>query len=395
MVPPAAAVLAILRDALPTGAPLHAPIFEGREWEYVKDCIDTGWVSTAGGYVDRFEQLIRDRVRSSDAIVAVNGTAALHVLLVATGVEAGNEVIMPALTFVATANAVAQAGATPHFAEIERTTLGIDPARLDAHLTTVGEVRGGVLYNKKTGARIRAIVAVHVFGHPCDLGGLGAVARKFNLDLLEDAAESLGSIQGGMPTGAIGRAGILSFNGNKTITTGGGGAIVTNDTALGDRIRHLATTAKKPHAWNYEHDAVGFNYRMPNINAALGCAQIELLDRFVTEKRGLADWYRDHLQSVGGATFVDEAPGNRSNFWLNAVLLEDEAQRDQLLEDAHTHNIGLRPAWKPMHRLPMYVDCPRSDLSVTEDICARLVNLPSGVGAAREIARQISGDASS
>ena len=392
---PAAAMLTILRDALPSGAPLHAPVFEGREWEYVKDCLDTGWVSTAGEYVDRFEHLIRDRVGSSDAIAAVNGTAALHVLLVAIGVEAGDEVIIPALTFVATANSVAHVGATPHFADIERTTLGLDPARLDAYLTVVGEVRGDVLCNKMTGAPIRAIVAVHVFGHPCDMGGLGTVARKFNLDLLEDAAESLGSIHGGTPTGAIGRAGILSFNGNKTITTGGGGAIVTNDAALGDRIRHLATTAKKSHAWAYEHDAVGFNYRMPNINAALGCAQIELLDRFVTEKRGLADWYRDRLQSVGGAEFVDEAPGNHSNFWLNAVLLDDQAQRDQLLEDAHTHNIGLRPAWRPMHRLPMYAGCPRSDLSVTEDICARLVNLPSGVGTAREIAQQISGAASS
>lgn len=389
---PSAAVLAILRDALPEGAPLHAPVFEGREWEYVKDCLDTGWVSTAGGYVDRFEQLIRDRVGSGDAIAAVNGTAALHVLLAAIGVEAGDEVIVPALTFVATANAVAHTGATPHFADIERTTLGLDPARLDTYIMAVAEVSGDVLYNRKTGARIRAIVAVHVFGHPCDMDGLGAVARKYKLDLLEDAAESLGSIHDGTPTGAIGRAGILSFNGNKTITTGGGGAIVTNDTALGDRIRHLATTAKTPHAWAYEHDAVGFNYRMPNINAALGCAQIELLDRFIMEKRGLADWYRDRLQSVGGVEFVDEAPGNRSNFWLNAVLLEDQAQRDRLLAEARAHKIGLRPAWRPMHRLPMYVNCPRSDLSVTDDICARLVNLPSGVESAREIARQFDGD---
>lgn len=384
-VSPAAAVLEILRHSLPSGTPLHAPVFEGREWEYVKDCLDTGWVSTAGGYVDRFEKLICERIGCRDAITAVNGTSALHVLITAIGVEAGDEIIMPALTFVATANAVAHAAATPHFADVERRTMGLDPAALDAYLTSVTEIHDKACFNTNTGARIRAIVAVHVFGHPCDMDGLSAVARKFNLDLLEDAAESLGSDIGGTPIGALARAGVLSFNGNKTITTGGGGAIVTNDTVLGNRIRHLATTAKKPHAWAYEHDAVGFNYRMPNINAALGCAQIELLDRFIEEKRGLAGWYRDRLKSVRGAEFVDETPGNRSNFWLNAVLLENQSQRDHLLEQAHALGIGLRPAWQPMHRLPMYANCPRGELSVTEDICARLVNLPSGVETAREV----------
>ena len=350
--------------------------------------MDTGWVSPAGDYVDSFEKLIRNQVGSRAAVATVNGTTALHVLITAIGVEPGDEIIMPALTFVATANAVAHAAATPHFADIERSTMGLDPANLDAYLTKVAEVRNQACFNRETGARIRAIVAVHVFGHPCDLDGLAAVARRFNLVLLEDAAESLGSDFCGKPTGAIARAGILSFNGNKTITTGGGGAVVTNDTALGNRIRHLATTAKKPHAWLYEHDAVGFNYRMPNINAALGCAQMERLDRFIEEKRRLADWYRKRLQLVRGVEFVDETPGNRSNFWLNAILLEDEAQRDQLLEQAHALDINLRPAWQAMHHLPMYAKCPRSDLSVTEDICKRLLNLPSGVETAREVASQ-------
>jgi perosamine synthetase len=384
-VSPAQAVLALLRDALPSGAPLHAPVFEGREWEYLKDCLDTGWVSSVGQYVDRFEQQICDRVGCTNAIATVSGTAALHALLAATGIGQGDEVILPALTFVATANAVMHAGAMPHFADIERTTLGIDPARLEAQLAASGEIRDGALYNRETGARVRAIVAVHIFGHPCDMEGLGAVARKFHLDLLEDAAESLGSLLSGRPTGAIGRAGILSFNGNKTVTTGGGGAIVTDDEALGKRIRHLTTTAKIPHAWTYEHDAVGFNYRMPNINAALGCAQMELLDRFLAEKRHLADWYRDRLCPLGGVEFVDEAAGNRGNFWLNAILMDTRAERDRLLSEAHAHGIGLRPAWRPMHQLPMYTGCPRGALSVTEEICDRLVNLPSGVNAARQI----------
>lgn len=384
-VSPEAALLSILQGALPSGAPLHAPVFEGREWEYVKDCIDTGWVSSIGAYVDRIEQMICERMAATNAIATVNGTTALHALLVATGTGLGDEVILPALTFVATANAVVHAGAKPHFSDIERGTLGLDPVCLDAHLSAIVEMRDGVPFNRDTGSRISAIIAVHVFGHPCNLDGLDRVAKKFNLDLFEDAAESLGSLYGGRPTGVIGRAGVLSFNGNKTVTTGGGGAIVTNDQELGACLRHLTTTAKKPHPWVYDHDAVGFNYRMPNINAALGCAQLELLDRFISEKRALAGWYRDRILPLASVEFIDEAPESRSNFWLNAVLLRDCNARDSLLEAAHSHGIGLRPAWRPMHELPMYADCPQSDMSVTNDICARLVNLPSGVEAARQI----------
>lgn len=382
---PTTAVLAILRDVLPSGAPLHAPVFEGREWEYVKDCLDTGWVSSVGAYVDRIEDMICDRTAAATAIATVNGTAALHALLVASGVGSGDEVIMPALTFVATANAVVHSGARPHFSDIGRDTLGLDPVCLDAYLAEITEMRDGAPFNRKSGARIGAIVAVHVFGHPCDMDGLSRVAENYRLNLFEDAAESLGSLYGGRPTGAIGRAGVLSFNGNKTVTTGGGGAIVTNDGELGARLRHLTTTAKKPHAWEYDHDAVGFNYRMPNINAALGCAQLERLDEFISEKRALAGWYRDRFTPLDGVEFIDEANDGRSNFWLNAILLGDRTTRDALLEAAHRNHIGLRPAWRPMHELPMYADCPRSDLPVTEDICARLVNLPSGVEAARQI----------
>ena len=379
------AVADILVSALPDGAALHEPVFGGREWDYVKDCLDTAWVSSVGGYIDRFEQMLRDRMECGDAIATVNGTAALHVLLEALGIGDGDEVVIPALTFVATANAVAHAGATPHFADIDPATLGLDPKRLADHLADTAERRDGALVNRHTGRRIRAVVAVHVFGHPCDIDGLTGVAEAFGIDLIEDAAESLGSTYRGRPTGALGRAGTLSFNGNKTVTTGGGGAVLTNDPELGKRLRHLSTTAKAPHAWAYFHDAVGFNYRMPNINAALGCAQLEQLDDFLDVKRRLAGWYRDRLADLPRVAFVDEPAGTQSNFWLNAILLDDSAARDALLKACNDQEIGLRPAWDPMHRLPMFASCPRAALDATEDICARLVNLPSGVGAARAI----------
>ena len=379
------AVADMLTSALPKGAALHEPVFGGREWDYVKDCLDTGWVSSVGGYIDRFEQMLRDRLHCHDAIATINGTAALHVLMEALEIGAGDEVILPALTFVATANAVAHAGATPHFADIDPVTLGLDPQRLSEHLSQSAERRDGALVNRDTGRPIRAVVAVHVFGHPCDIDGLNGVVQSFGIDLIEDAAESLGSIYRSRPTGALGRAGTLSFNGNKTVTTGGGGAVLTNDPDLGRRVRHLSTTAKAPHRWEYFHDAVGFNYRMPNINAALGCAQLEQLDGFLDVKRSLAGWYRDRISGLSDITFVDEPAGSRSNFWLNAVLLNGAAARDSLLKTCNERGIGLRPAWAPMHRLPIFAACPSAPLDVTEDICGRLVNLPSGVGAARAI----------
>ena len=377
-------LLALLVDALPDGAALHAPRFEGREWDYVKDCLDTGWVSSVGGYVDRFEDMLRERVGCAAAIATVNGTTALHVLMASLGLQRGDEVMMPSLTFVATANAVAHAGGVPHLVDIERRTLGLDPARLEVRLADVGEMRNGVVFNRQTGARIRAIIAVHAFGHPCDLPAIAAIAARYGLPLIEDAAESLGSTQNGRPTGAQGFAGIFSFNGNKTVTTGGG-AVITDDAEFAGRVRHLATTAKKPHRWAYDHDAVGFNYRMPNINAALGCAQLEQLDGFIAHKRALAAWYRARIADICGAEFIDEPDGCVSNFWLNAVLLPDRQSRHELLAAANDRGIALRPAWVPMHRLPMYAEGPQDALPVTEDICDRLVNLPSGVEAARII----------
>ena len=371
-----------LLSAFPDGAALHEPTFSGNEWNYVKDCLDTGWVSSVGGYVDRFEEMLCDVTGREAAVATVNGTAAMHLLLVALGVRHGDEIIMPALTFVATANAAVHAGALPHFVDVETTTLGLDPGALEQRLHDIGEQRDGVLMNRETGARIRAVVGVDVFGHPCDAPALAKVADDFGITYLQDSAESLGSLRGSKPAAAGGLAAILSFNGNKTVTTGGGGAVVTDDEALAARLRHLGTTAKEPHRWAYRHDATGYNYRLPNINAALGCAQLEQLDRFVARKRRLAEWYRSAFAGPKHIQFVDEPPACESNFWLNAVLIPDAAERDAVLERANTARTQLRPAWEPMHRLPMFNNCARGELAVTEDICNRLVNLPSGIAAA-------------
>ena len=378
----AADVLAAVRSVLgATDRPiaLHEPEFAGAEWQYVKDCLDTGWVSSVGAYVDRFERELAAYTGARHAVATSNGTSALHVCLLLAGVGPGDEVLMPALTFIATANAVSYIAAVPHFVDSEETSLGVDAAALDAHLEKVAEVVDGRCTNRVTGATIRALVVMHVFGHPCDLDALDAVAGRWRLVLIEDAAESLGATYHGRHTGNVGRVSALSFNGNKIVTTGGGGAILTNDSALGKRAKHLTTTARTPHRWNFVHDEVGYNYRLPNLNAALGCAQLEQLASAVNRKRRLAERYRQALAPIDGVRFLVEPPQTTSNYWLNAIVLERRhaGERDALLGELNDAGYTSRPLWTLMHRLPMYAACPRADLEVAEQMEARVVNVPS------------------
>lgn len=378
-----AAARAVLPDSA-EGVPLHEPSFKGNEWRYVKDCIDSGWVSSAGTYVTRFEDALRQTTGAGHAIATCNGTAALHLCYLLAGVEPGSEVIAPALTFVATINALAYCGARPHFADCSALTLGLDPERLADHLERIAERRPEGLYNKESGRRIAAVVCTHVFGHPADLDALVTLCRRWELPLIEDGAEALGSLYGGRHVGTYGLLGALSFNGNKILTTGGGGAVLTDDEALARQAKHLSTTAKLDHAWRYDHDALGYNYRMPNLNAALGCAQLEQLDGFLAAKRVLAARYGEALAPLQGVRFVAEPPGTRSNYWLCSILLRSDCRdrREELLEALHRVGLHARPVWKPMHHLPMYADAPRMDLQVTEDMAARLVSLPSSVALA-------------
>jgi perosamine synthetase len=365
-------------------ARLHDPEFAGKEWDYVKDCLDTGWVSTAGKYVNTFEGMLTDFIGAGHAVACVNGSAALHACLLLAGTEAGNEVIMPALTFVGTANAAARMGAIPHFADAEERTLGLDPEKLFAHLAGIAEITGDGCRNKETGRKIAACVAVHTFGHPVDLDPLVEICRKFGLPLIEDAAESLGTYYNNRHTGNHGLLAALSFNGNKTITTGGGGAILTNDSELANQAKHLTTTAKVPHKWEYGHDRVGFNYRLPNINAALGCAQMEQLPRFLEQKRRLAKTYADAFANVEGVRFFTEPDFAKSNYWLNVLLLDADTAnlKYDILKATNDNGFMTRPAWTPMHELPMYRKCPRMVLKVTEDLYRRLINIPSSPGLA-------------
>lgn len=373
-----AAVRQVLGPADSTVA-LHEPEFTGREWEYVKDCIDTGWVSSVGAYVDRFERDLIEVTGAKHAIATSNGTSALHICLLLAGVQAGDEVLMPTLTFIATANAVSYIGAVPHFIDSEAVSLGLDAARLDQHLSEVAQIVEGVCINRQTRAPIRALVVMHVFGHPCDLDALADVARRWKIPLIEDAAESLGSSYRGQHTGNVGLLSALSFNGNKVITTGGGGAILTNDPALGRRAKHLTTTARTPHRWSFLHDEVGYNYRLPNLNAALGCAQLERLPSLLQRKRQLAARYQQAFAHVPAASFLVEPAGTSSNYWLNAIVLEPQghAHRDELLAALNDAGYMSRPLWTLMHKLPMYRNCPRADLSVAERMEASVINLPS------------------
>lgn len=356
---------------------LHEPTFNHREVEYVTDCVESGWVSSVGAYVTRFEQELAHFVGVKRAVSVVNGTAALHICLKLVGVVEDDEVLIPSLTFVATANAVSYIRAVPHFVDVNRESLGIDPAKLEKHLETIGEFRQGELYNKQTNRRIKALVPMHTFGHPCMMDELIAVCEKFNLELVEDAAESLGSYYKGKHTGSFGRVSAVSFNGNKIITTGGGGAILTDDETLADYAKHLTTTAKVPHQWMYLHDEIGFNYRMPNLNAALGCAQLEKLPSFIESKRNLTETYSHWFEEIEGVRLFKELPTARSNYWLQTMLIEDGSNKEEILEFLNGQGVMCRPVWIPLHTLNMYQSCPRSDLSETEYLSATIISLPS------------------
>lgn len=380
-------VLAAVRAALPDAtlpAPLHAPEFRGRDRDYVLDCIDTGWVSSVGSYVDRIERDLAAFTGIGHAVAVSNGTAALEVCFRLAGVEAGDEVLVPTLTFIATANAVTYRGAIPHFVDSEETTLGVDPARLDVYLERIARLEDGVCVNSLTGRPIRALVVMHVFGHPCDLEALAAVAERWNLVLVEDAAEALGSRWKGRHMGGFGRLSALSFNGNKIVTTGGGGAVLTDDPTLAKRAKHLTTTAKVPHRWAFDHDEIGWNYRMPNLNAALGCAQLERLPDMMARKAVLADRYVRAFEGVEGVRLMTPRQGASVNHWLNALILDrpDRAARDRLLETLNDAGYQARPLWTLMHRLLMYADCPRDDLTVAEGLEDRVINLPSSAALA-------------
>lgn len=360
-------------------AALHEPRFAGNEWVYLKECLDSTYVSSVGKFVDRFEAALAAYTGARHAVAVVNGTAALQVAMLLAGVQRDDEVLMPALTFVATACAVRYCGAAPHFVDSEPRTLGMDVKALRDYLQGIAEIRGGNCINRRTGRVIRALVSMHVFGHPMDIEAAVALARDFRLALIEDAAESLGSTAHGRHTGTFGLMGTLSFNGNKTVTTGGGGAILFDDTELARRAKHLTTTAKVPHRWEFNHDAVGYNYRMPNLNAALGCAQLEQLDDFVDAKRRLFELYRTAFARVPGVQLMSEPSGTRSNYWLQTLLLDESAadQRDWILQATNDAGLTTRPLWTLMHRLEPYQEFPRMDLTVAESLARRIVNIPS------------------
>ena len=380
----ASQVVAAIGDVIGTAAPatLHAPSFRGNEWAYLKECLDSTFVSSVGKFVDQFERDLEAFTGATRAVAVVNGTAALHVALRMAGVEAGDEVLMPALTFIATANAVSYCGAVPHFVDSEARSFGMCATALRAYLNHAAEMRSGACVNRASGRVIRAMVPMHVFGHPADIDALLAVAHDFKLVLIEDAAESLGSYVGERHTGTFGRMGTLSFNGNKTITTGGGGAILTNDAALGARIKHITTTAKLAHRWNFVHDEIAYNYRMPNLNAALGCAQLEQLPAFLREKRALFEAYRARFADVAGVSVVAEPAGCTSNYWLQALLLDEAAapQRDAILAATNDAGLMTRPVWTLMSSLAPYSGAPRAALPVAAALEQLLINIPSSAG---------------
>ena len=363
---------------------LHEPSFDGNEWLYLKECLDSTYVSSVGKFVDQFEADLVDYTGAKYVVPVVNGTAALHIALKLAGVKANDEVIIPALTFIATANAVSYCNAIPHFVDSEEFTLGMDSSKLRQYLQTYTSQQSGQCINKVTGRVIRALVPMHTFGHPCDLDGLLSVAHDFNLVLVEDAAESLGSFYYGQHTGTFGVFGALSFNGNKTITTGGGGAILTNNEALANHAKHLTTNAKIRHAWEFRHDEIGFNYRMPNLNAALGCAQLEQLPAKLRLKRLLFKNYRSVFANIKGVALFNEPDHCKSNFWLQTLLLSEDngEKQSEILKLTNSIGIMTRPPWVLLNELTPFKDLPSMDLTSSRSLAARIINIPSSPGLA-------------
>lgn len=359
--------------------PLHAPLFIGNEKKYLEECIDTTFVSSVGKFVDRFEADMATYTGAKKAVVCVSGTNALHMALMLAGVERDDEVLTQALTFIATCNAISYIGAHPVFIDVDVETLGLSPQAVKDWLVKNAEVKNGVCYNKHTGRRVKACVPMHTFGHPVKIDELVAVCEEWHLELVEDAAESIGSLYKGRHTGTFGKVGAISFNGNKTITTGGGGMLLFQDEELGKLAKHLTTQAKVPHRWAFVHDHIGYNYRMPNINAALGCAQLENIDRYVADKRETAAIYADFFKDIPDITFFTEPENCRSNYWLNVVMLKDKTAQQEFLEYTNDHGVMTRPVWELMNRLEMFKHCETDGLKNTEWLADRIVNIPSSV----------------
>ncbi len=373
-------VIRFIKDQYKTDSfiPLHVPHFGGNEKKYLLDTIDTTFVSSVGAYVDQFELMIQHISQTEKAVAVVNGTAGIQVALRLVGVKAGDEVLTQALTFVATANAIAYQNATPVFLDVDLDTMGLSPRAVLQFLEEFGDLREDGCYNKKTGKKISACVPMHTFGFPVHLDELIAVCNTWKIPVVEDAAESLGSEYKGKPTGGIGKVGVFSFNGNKIVTCGGGGAIVTNDIAIGEKGKYLTTTAKIPHPYEYVHDEMGYNFRMPNLNAALACAQLEQLDGFLENKRSLAKEYQSFFVS-NGIKFRTETPNTKANYWLMCVELENKVERDLFLEETNSNRVMTRPIWQLMYRLPMYANCYRDEQFNAEFLEERIVNIPSSV----------------
>lgn len=356
--------------------PLHAPYFGGNEKKYLLDTIDSTFVSSVGAYVNRFEEMMATITGAKYAIAITNGTTALQLALVLAGIRRDDEVITQPLTFVATANAITHSGGIPVFVDVDKDTMGMSPVALENFLSEYGEVRDGQFFNKQSGRRIVACVPMHTFGFPCRIDEIAAVCDKYKIALVEDAAESLGSYYKGRHTGTFGLMGTFSFNGNKTVTCGGGGAIVTNDEKVAQRAKHLSTTAKIPHPYEFVHDEVGYNYRMPNLNAAVACAQLEQLSAILDNKRALADIYSAYFTDKD-IRFVTEGTDARANYWLNTVVLKDLQARDAFLNETNGSKVMTRPIWKLMNKLPMYAHCQTGDLANSLWLEDRIVNIPS------------------
>lgn len=360
---------------------LHAPIFAGNEKKYLNECIDSTFVSSVGQFVDRFERDMEAFTGAKKAVVCVSGTNALHMAMMLAGVERDDEVLTQALTFIATCNAISYIGAHPVFIDVDIDTMGLSPKAMGMWLDENAEIRDdGQCYNKETGRRIKACVPMHTFGHPARIKEIAELCRKWNIELVEDAAESIGSYVDGQHTGTFGKVGALSFNGNKTITTGGGGMLLFMDEELGKYAKHLTTQAKVPHRWEFVHDHIGYNYRMPNINAALGCAQLEQIGKFLESKRATAQAYIDYFKDEPyGIKFMKEPEGTTSNYWLNAIMLPDKESQLAFLEYTNDNGVMTRPIWELMNRLMMFKDAQHDNLKNTIYLADRIVNIPSSV----------------
>ena len=358
--------------------PLHEPRFRGNEKKYLLDTIDSTFVSSVGAYVDRFEATMAEITKTKKAVATVNGTSALQVALRLVGVEQGDEVITQALTFIATTNSILYNGASPVFIDVDIETMGLSPKAVRLFLEEYGELRKGLCFNKRTNKRIAACLPMHTFGFPVNLDELLGVCNEWNIPLVEDAAESIGSEYKGMPTGSFGKVGVFSFNGNKIVTSGGGGVIVTNDINLGNKARHLTTTAKVPHPYEYVHDEIGYNFRMPNLNAALACAQLEQLSDFIEKKRVLAREYEQFFKGQG-VKFRTETPDTKANYWLMCIELENKEERDQFLLDTNINKVMTRPIWQLIFKSPFYTSFQKDSQQNARFLEERIVNIPSSV----------------